>query len=235
MRTGLEKVVVRRRHPNCANREAAAEAFGHGDRIRLHAGMLIGEELTSPADAALDFVDHEEHITLATNLLNAAQEGRRGGIDTAFTLNRFDQDGGGGLGVDGLVPGGEVVERYRGEAGQQRTEAFLDLLLRRGGHAAEGAAVESLLGDDDSDADSFRARLTLAMEAGEFQQAFVGFGAAVAEDDATRAATLREGMGELALRFIPVEIADVDKLAGLLRDTLDPVRVGVADSVDSDA
>jgi hypothetical protein len=73
------------------------------------------------------------------------------------------------------------------------------------------------------------------METGEFEQAFVSFGTAVAEDDATRAATLREGMGELALRLIAVEIADVDQLAGLLGDALDPVRVGVADSVDSDA
>ena len=66
--------------------------------------------------------------------------------------------------------------------------------------------MESLLGDDDSDADSFSARLTLAMETGEFEQAFVSFGTAVAEDDATRAATLREGMGELALSVVMREV-----------------------------
>ncbi len=42
-------------------------------------------------------------------------------------------------------------------------------------------------------------------------------------------------MGEFSLRFVPVEIADVDELAGLLGDALDPVRVGVTDGVDGDA
>ena len=229
MRTRLEKVVVGRRHPDRADGEAAAEPLGHGDGVRLHAGMLIGEELAGPADAALDLVDHEQHVARAAELLDAAQEFRGGGIDAAFALDRFDQDGGGGLGVDGLVPGGEVVERGRGEAGQQRTEALLDLLLGRGGHAAEGATMESLLGDDDADAGAFLAGLALAMETGELQQAFVGLGAAVAEDDATGAATQRKSVGEFALRFVAVEVADVDELAGLLGDALHPVRVGVAD------
>ena len=72
------------------------------------------------------------------------------------------------------------------------------------------------------------------MEAGEFEQAFVGFGAAVAEDDAAGTATQREGVGEFALRLIAIEIADVDELAGLLGDALHPMRVGVADGVDGD-
>ena len=184
VRTRQEEVVVRRGHPDRADGETAAEALGHGDRVGLHARMLVSEELTGATDAALDLVDHEQDITLAAELLDAAEELRGGGIDAAFSLDRFDQDGGGGLGVDGLVPGREVVERDCGEAGQQRTEALLDLLLRRGGHAAEGAAMEGLLGDDDADAGAFRTGLTLAMETGELEQAFVGLGAAVAEDHA---------------------------------------------------
>jgi len=73
------------------------------------------------------------------------------------------------------------------------------------------------------------------METSELQQAFVGFGTTVAEDNAAGAATQREGMGQLALGLIPVEIADVDKLAGLLGDALHPVRVGVANGIDGDA
>ena len=49
--------------------------------------------------------------------------------------------------------------------------------------------MEGLLGDDDTDAGAFRAGLALTMETGELQQAFIGLGAAVAENDASGATT----------------------------------------------
>ena len=39
-------------------------------------------------------------------------------------------------------------------------------------------------------------------------------------------------MGELTLGLVPVKVANVDELAGLLGDALNPVWVGMTDGVD---
>ena len=65
------------------------------------------------------------------------------GVDAAFALHGFEQDGG-GFRPDRRAQGFGVVERQVAEAGQQRIEALVDLGLGGGRHRPERPAVERL-------------------------------------------------------------------------------------------
>ena len=81
------------------------------------------------------------------------------------------------------------------------------------------------------------ARLPLAVEPGELDQRLVGLGAAVAEERAARAAAAGQLGGEARGGLVAVEVADVDQLAGLLKDPKDPasliptLRIGEVDEL----
>jgi hypothetical protein len=73
------------------------------------------------------------------------------------------------------------------------------------------------------------------METSELQEAFIGLGTTITEDDPPRAAIMAQRGGQTTLWLIAVEIADVDELPSLLAHALDPNRVGMTQSVDRNA
>ncbi|MNN71809.1 hypothetical protein D3C81_1877800 [compost metagenome] len=56
--------------------------------------MFHREQCAGTARAALDFIGNQHDPMLVTNGAQALHKGRGGGIETAFALDRFNDDGG---------------------------------------------------------------------------------------------------------------------------------------------
>ena len=124
----------------------------------------------------------------------------------------------------------EIVVRHVPESLAPRFESLLHLVLAGGGDAGERPAVKGIEGGED-----FEAAFVVAELAGELEQALVGLGAAVAEKAFAGADEIDQRLGQPPLRFVVVEIRNVDELARLLDQRLGDGRVRVAERGDGDA
>src|SRR5690606_32956335 len=138
----------------------------------LEALVTAGAEMS-----ALDRIHHEQQALLVAQLAESAEVLRGGGRDAALALDALDEDGGRGR-RDGVAHGLEVVVGNLAEARNRRFEPLFDLGLPRGGDAGEGAAVEGVGGGE-----HLVTALVVAELAGELEQALVGLGARVGEED----------------------------------------------------
>ncbi len=232
---GLEEIRVRLSHPDRPDGETPAETLGHADRVGLHARVLVGVETPGAADAALHLVEQQHEPVLVAEPPQAAEEFRRARHDAALALDGLDEDRGGGV-VDQRRERRHVVEFAEREAGHERTEAALNLLLRRGAHAAERAAVKRILSANDLEALALlAARTAPAVQARELDETLVGLGAAVAEEDTSRARMPRDPPRQLALVGVAEQVAHVHELRGLPLYGGDPARVAVPERVHRDA
>ncbi len=84
-------------------REAAAQALGHGDEIGHHAGMLDGEHLAGARDAALDLIGDQHDAVFVAQAPQRAQELEGRDVEAALALHRFDDDGRHRLRIDVAV------------------------------------------------------------------------------------------------------------------------------------
>ncbi len=73
----------------------AAERLGQGDDVGLDAHFLEAEEAAGTAATGLDIVDDQQHVVLAADLFQFAHPVGGSGVQTAFTLDHFHDDGGG--------------------------------------------------------------------------------------------------------------------------------------------
>ena len=230
VRAGSEEVGEFLAHPERAEGEAAADAFGPADRIRRGVHRAGGVPSAPPAGAAepaLHFVIKKQQIALVAQRAQGAEKFGRERTHAAFALDRLDHDGGGSF-ADGMEHAfearGDVEEAIEG-----RTEAEFHFELSGRGDAAEGASVEGAIEGDDLVA-------SRAVFAGQFEESFVGFGAAVAEKDFARVAYEGgEARGEFGLRAGEVEVGSVDEGGGLGGEGFLQRGVGVAEGVDRDA
>ncbi len=190
--------------------------------------------MSGAADAALHLVEEEQQIVLIAKRAQAAEEFGRADVNAAFALNRLDEDRG-RLVVDECGERFEIIEFAEHKTRYERTKSLLDFFLRSGAHAAVGAAVEGAFGADDFRAFTLFAALGDAVEPREFDQGFVGLGAAVTEKNAARAGVADETLRELALIGMTEKIADVDERGGLGLHGGDPTRVAMAKGIDRDA
>ena len=224
-------------YPKGSDGKSTPEGLGHGKAVDaevLGAGeafedALVALESAGAEVAALDGVDQQEESVFVAQGAETEQviDGGRG--DAPFALDAFDEDGGGGRG-ERFASRLEVVEGDVAEAGDEGVEALLHLVLSGGGDAAERPAVERIDGGED-----LESAFVVAKLAGELVEAFVGLGARVAEEDLAGGEVLDEGLGETALRFLIVEIGDVDEPPGLFDERLGDLGVGVAEGTDGDA
>src|SRR5690606_673590 len=90
----------RRPANDARNREAAAETLGHGDQVRLDAGMLDREHPAAAAEAGLYLVGDQQDAVLVAGFAQAAQEVRRRRVEAALPLDRLDDDRGDPAGLD---------------------------------------------------------------------------------------------------------------------------------------
>ena len=116
------------------------------------------------------------------------------------------------------------------ESLHHRLESLLDLLLAGGRDAGQGPAVEGIQRGDD-----FEPAFVVAELAGQLEQAFVGLGAAVAEEAFAGADQPHQRLGQPPLRLVVIEIGNVNQLPRLLDQRLGDLRVRVAQRRDRDA
>src|SRR3546814_13839025 len=100
--------------------------------------------LVGTQDSALDLVEDQQQVALVAAIAQRQQEGRRLRTDTALALHRLDQETGGVV-VDQVERGIDVVEGRIGKAGQQRIEDLAHLLLIGRRYSAATAAEEGLV------------------------------------------------------------------------------------------
>ena len=171
---GCSRVAASPRRDAGADRDAAAQALGHGDDVGV--GHRSGEPLAGAADAGLHLVEPEQRAVVAGDLAGGGEV--VGGRDdhARLALDRFEDDGRGLVG-DGLRERGLVAVRHEGDVAGQRLERRAVRLLRRQRERAHGAAVEGALGGD---------QVGTAGAPGELEGRLVGLGAGVGEEDPCR-------------------------------------------------
>ncbi len=145
------------------DRQAAAQALGHGDQVGLHAVVLHGEQLARASEAGLHLVGDQQHAVLVAQLAQAGEQGGRHGVKAPFALDGLHDDGGHALRVHrGLEQHGNGVQRLLHAhagllAGEGRVEDFarhgaeallVGRHLARQCHAQLGAAMEGALEGD---------------------------------------------------------------------------------------
>ncbi len=212
-----------------ADGESAAEGLGHGNAVGPDAVVLEAEPFAGAADAGLHFVEEEQDFLFVAERAQAGHEFGGGGHDAAFALDGLAQDGDGG-GGEGGADGVEVVELGVGEAGHEGLEALLVLGLARGGHGGEGAAMERVLHGDD-----FVAGRRGAPLAGQLEEALVGLGAGVAEEDLAAEGEPGDLLREPGLELVVEEVGAVHEDADLLLHGGDDGGMAVAGVADGDA
>ena len=110
-----------------ADRQAAAERLGGGQRVGHHAGVLVGPQRAGPAQPALDLVEDERGAVGVARGARGAQDVLAELVDAALALDRLEQHRGGVL-VDGR--GDRLRGRLdRDEARHERREGRLLGLL----------------------------------------------------------------------------------------------------------
>ena len=98
-----------------------------------------------------------------------------------------------------MFQGGDVVGRNVDEAGGEGREMAVEDRLPGGGEHGQGAAVEAVFQRDDDRADAVAVSVR-GVFAGNFDGAFVGFGAGVAEECALHAGAFAQQLRETGLR-----------------------------------
>jgi hypothetical protein len=140
---GLEHLAQALAGDQRADRQAAAERLGGGQRVGDDAGLLVGPQRAGAREADLDLVEDERGAVRVARLAAARSASVGDRVHARLALDRLEQDGGGAV-VDGA--GDRVGGRRDGdEAGHERRERRLLALLRRGRQRAVGAAVEAAL------------------------------------------------------------------------------------------
>src|SRR5271168_174010 len=158
------------------------------------------------------------------------------GVDAAFTLNRFQEEGANGV-VEFRFEIGDVVEADEVDAGDDGSEGGAVFFGGSDADGAESAAVKGIFEREEAvflrggvGSVVFRA----ATEAGELHGAIDGFRAAVGEEDAVEAGALGEFSGERALKLVVKEIGEMHGAGGFAADDFYDAWVRVAEGVDGD-
>ena len=122
---------------------AAGQRLGEQHHVGFDIPVLDREEAAGAADAGLDFVGDEQRAVFAAERGRARQKLIGGHVD-ALALDRLDDEGGNLARRQRLLQRGEIVERDRRAARQQRLEAAAEIRIVRQRQRAIGQAVEGV-------------------------------------------------------------------------------------------
>ena len=216
-----------------AQGQAAGEAFGGGNHIRMEAVMHIGVEAAGAAVAGLDLIHHEEDIAFLQEGFQIPGKGRGERDDAALALDALDEYGG-----DGAVPaqrrqGGEIAGGEMGEARGEGLEELMVVGLSGGCQSREGTAMEAVFqGHDGAATGAFGFRCPFA---GYLDGAFVGLGAGIAKEDPGKAGAQAQLLRQAGAGGGVIQIGHMLHGAELLLRGGDPVIVRYAEGGDGDA
>ena len=171
--------------------------------------MFAGEELAGAADAALDFVEHQQQPARVAKRPQPRQKRRRKDAQPAFSLNRFEQDARRFL-RDRRLDGVKIAERDLIEALDGRPEPFKIFRVAARGDRRERAAMEGAFERDQPIA--FGLSVDRMEFARRLDRALHGFRAGIGEKDQIGECGVAEPLGEpLGLRDAK-EIGDMPRL-----------------------
>ena len=171
-------------HQHGADGQAAAQALGQRDDVRVQVKMLTGQELAGAAYAGLYLVHDEHQVALFAEL---GHLGHVVGIQrhhAAFSLDQLQHDGADGV-VGSIPQGGKITGGYIGKVVGERSEILVEHILAGGGQGGQRAAVERVYQRDDLVAGS-----TISISrifAGGLDGALVGLGTGVAKENGIHA------------------------------------------------
>jgi hypothetical protein len=163
------------------HREAAGDALGRRDHIRLDARLLIGEQRAGAPHAALHFIERQQQAPFIAGGTQIAQESGGGDAYAALALYRLDHDAG-GLRRDGVAHRVHVAERHMVEAVHRGAEAIEVFCVPGGREHGQRAAMESAVEADHPRA--FRPPGGRHCAAHHLDHALIGFRARIAEEHA---------------------------------------------------
>ena len=116
------------------------------------------------------------------------------------------------------------------KAGHHRFEPLFHFVLAGRRNGRQGPPVERVEGGE-----NFEPAFFMSEFPGQFEQAFVGFGPAVAEKDLAGRDQVDERLSQAALGFVVVQVGDVHQLARLLHEGIGDGGMGVAQGRDGNA
>ncbi len=94
------------------NREAAAQALGHGHQVGRDAIVFHGEQFAGTGKAGLHFVGDQQNAVLVADFAQGLHQTDRDRQEAAFALDRLDDDGGDAVRVD--IGGEELLQHVDG-------------------------------------------------------------------------------------------------------------------------
>ena len=213
--------------------KAAGNALGGRQDVRLHAIQLMRIELAGAPHAALHLVQHQHQILFVADVAQAGQEFLAGRTDTAFALDRFDQEAG-GVRANGSARRFQIVKLHIFEARQQWQEALVHLVLIGGADGGHGAAVEGHGKGDDLGPVRIAA-LALMIGARGLDRAFHRLGPGIGEEHRIGKGRVHDHLRQpLALRAA-IHVGHVHQLGRLALDRLDQRRMAVPERIHRDA
>ena len=191
--------------------------------------MFVDVERAGARNACLHLVENQHQVVLVREFAKALDELGRADADTALALDRLHQEAG-GMRPDGSLHAFEIVEFDIAEAGQQRCEALVHLLLAGGADRRHRPAVEGVVEGDKLEA-FFAARVLVVGTRG-LDRAFDRFGARIREEHGVRECEIDQPLGQPLTLRAAVKVRDMHQRGRLLLDRADQVGMRMAEQVD---
>ena len=184
---------------------AARQRLGEQHHVGLDIPVLDREEAAGAADAGLDFVGDEQRAVFAAQRSGARQELVGGHVD-ALALDRLDDEGGDLARRQRLLQRGEIVERDRRAARQQRLEAGAEIGIVGQRQRAVGQAVKGVGAIDDAGPAGGAAR--------ELDRGLDAFGAGIGEEHLVEIGhEFEQPLGQHAGQGRDVELHEIGQVA----------------------
>ena len=152
------------------------------------------------SQTTLNFIEQKEQIVFVADAAQAGKELSAGNMNSAFSLHGLHQDRS-GLRANGRANGVQISKGKMNKTIQERREALLDLLLGRSGNSCHGSPMEGILKRKNFVASGRAAKL-----AREFDEPFVRFGPAIAEEHLAASREPDQPAGKFGLWPSPIEV-----------------------------
>src|SRR5208282_2963903 len=169
------------RREDRAKRQACGKRLGYYCDIGLRGKFLVSEIAARASQTTLDFVGNKERAVLCGKGARAVPEIFADGINATFALNGLEE-----YGADRVIKFrfeiGDVVEAYKFDAGDERSEREAVLFRGSDTDGAKGSAMKGILERQNAvlaGRGAWSIGGSAAVKAGQLESALDGFRAAV--------------------------------------------------------